>query len=129
VAKKETPSADASSPLSFEEALAKLQTLVHSLEEGDAGLNEALASYEEGVKLLRHCHQLLQTAERRIELLSGIDAEGLPVTTPLDDTALSLEEKSQRRTRRRSAPESPLSSDEGGAEGGEGDIDVPGGLF
>ena len=113
VAKKETPPADLSSPLSFEQALAKLQALVHSLEEGDIGLNEALASYEDGVKLLRHCHQLLETAERRIELLSGIDAEGKPIATPLDDTALSLEEKSQRRDRRRSAPESSIPPDDG----------------
>jgi len=129
VAKKETPPADVASPLSFEEALVRLQTLVHSLEEGDVGLNEALASYEEGVKLLRHCHQLLESAERRIELLSGIDTEGKPIVTPLDDTALSLKEKSQRRGRRRSAPESSTPPDEGCAQGGEGDIDVPGSLF
>ncbi len=129
MAKKETPPADAASPLTFEEALAKLQTFVHSLEEGDVGLDEALASYEEGVKLLRHCHQLLERAERRIELLSGISAEGVPIATPLDDTALSLEEKSQRRSRRRSAPESPNPSDGGCNERGEGDIDVPGSLF
>jgi exodeoxyribonuclease VII small subunit len=129
VAKKETPSADAASPLSFEEALAKLQTLVHSLEEGDVGLNEALASYEEGVKLLRHCYQLLESAERRIEMLSGIDAEGMPIAVPVDDTALSLEEKSQRRDRRRSAPKSQSPSGEGCAEGGANDMDVTGGLF
>jgi exodeoxyribonuclease VII small subunit len=128
VGKEETPPADASSPLSFEEALAKLQTLVHTLEEGDVGLNEALASYEEGVKLLRHCHQLLESAERRIELLSGIDAEGMPIATPLDDRALSLEEKSQRRGRR-SAPKSSTPSDEGDGGEGEGDIDVRGSLF
>ena len=129
MAKKETPSADSSSPFTFEEALAKLQTLVHTLEEGDVGLNEALVSYEEGVKLLRHCHQLLEGAERRIELLSGIDAEGKPIATPLDDTALSLEEKSQRRSRRRAAPESAAPPERGFPEGGEGDIDVERGLF
>jgi exodeoxyribonuclease VII small subunit len=129
VAKKETPPADEASPLTFEEALAKLQTLVHSLEEGDVGLDEALASYEEGVKLLRHCHRLLESAERRIELLSGIDAEGMPIAMPLDDTALSLEEKSQRRGRRRSAPESSTPSDGGSTGREEGDIDVPGSLF
>ncbi len=129
MAKNETPPVGGPSPLTFEEALAKLQTLVHSLEEGDVGLNEALASYEEGVKLLRHCHQLLAGAERRIELLSGIDAEGMPIATPLDDTALSLEEKSQRRGRRRSAPGSATPHDEGRTEGGDSDIDGPGGLF
>jgi exodeoxyribonuclease VII small subunit len=127
--RKETPPAEAARPLTFEEALAKLQTLVHTLEEGSVELNEALASYEEGVKLLRHCHQLLESAERRIELLSGIDAEGRPIAVPLDDTALSLEEKSERRDRRRNAAESPSQSSEGYTERGDNDVDVSGGLF
>jgi exodeoxyribonuclease VII small subunit len=129
VAKKETPPVDASSPLAFEEALAKLQTLVHSLEEGEIGLNEALASYEEGVKLLRHCHQLLEGAERRIELLCGIDAEGMPIAKQLDDTAHSLEEKSQGRGRRRSMPESTTPPKTWDTEGGDGGVDGPGSLF
>ena len=129
MAKKETPPVDASSPLTFEDALAKLQILVHSLEEGDAGLNEALASYEEGVKLLRHCHQLLEGAERRIELLCGIDAEGMPIATQLDDTAHSLEEKSQGRSRRRSMPEGTSPPKDRDTEGGDDDIDGPRGLF
>ena len=43
-----------------------------------SGLNESLERYEEGVKLLRQSYELLQRAERRIELLSGVDAEGNP---------------------------------------------------
>ena len=72
---------------SFEEALKRLEEIVRLLEEGDLGLNEALERYEEGVKLLRQSYELLQRAERRIELLSGVDAEGNPITQPFDDTA------------------------------------------
>jgi len=68
------------------------------LEEGDLGLNEALQRYEEGVKLLRQSYDLLQRAERRIELLSGVDPQGNPITQPFDDTATAdVEEKSRRR--------------------------------
>lgn len=87
----------------FEEALQRLQAIVQQLEQGDIPLEDALARYEEGVRLLRHCHEILQKAERKIELLSGIDADGRPITSPLDDAAIPLEQKAQQRSRRRSA--------------------------
>jgi exodeoxyribonuclease VII small subunit len=102
---------------SFEDALGRLEEIVHALEGGELGLNEALERYEEGVKLLRQSYDLLQRAERRIELLSGIDAEGNPITQPFDDTATfdgsqacnqpsGQEDSTKRRSRRRSAPKS-----------------------
>ncbi len=87
----------------FEQSLARLEEIAAELEEGSIGLETALARYEEGVRLLRRCGGLLSGAQRRIELLSGFDADGNPVTTPLDDDSLSLEEKAQRRSRRRTA--------------------------
>jgi hypothetical protein len=47
-------------------------------------LEEALLRYETGVKLLRQCHELLGKAERRIELLAGVDADGNPVMRPFE---------------------------------------------
>jgi exodeoxyribonuclease VII small subunit len=73
--------------VTFEQALARLEEIVHLLEEGDLGLTEAMRRYEEGVKLLRRSYEMLEGAERKIELLSGVDAEGNPVTEPFDDTA------------------------------------------
>ena len=90
--------------LSFEDALKRLEEIVHSLEEGDVGLDEALKRYEEGVGLLRQSYDILQRAERRIELLSGVDAEGNPITQPLDDTAtIDQDEAKSRGSRRRSS--------------------------
>jgi exodeoxyribonuclease VII small subunit len=97
-----TPPDPASEQLGFEDALERLEEIVHSLEEGDIGLNESLARYEEGIKLLRQSYELLQRAERRIELLSGVDAEGNAITQPFDDTAtIDQDEPGKRRTRRR----------------------------
>ena len=96
---------------SFEEALRQLEGIVRQLEEGELGLDEAMARYEEGVKLLRRCHQLLEQAERRIELLSGVDAEGNPISTPFEDPSLPLDEKAKQRSRRRSSPSHLLSDD------------------
>lgn len=98
-------------PLSFEQAVQRLEKVVHELEEGNLGLDESLARFEEGIALLRRCHELLQMAERRIEMLTGVDAQGNPITTPLDDAALSLAEKAELRSRRRSAPGTPPAAD------------------
>jgi exodeoxyribonuclease VII small subunit len=89
---------------SFEEALAELDAIVHELEDGQLGLEKSLVRYERGVKLLRQCHQLLEGAQRKIELLSGVDDQGNPITRPLADASgASLDEKARGRSRRRSA--------------------------
>ena len=48
-------------PLDFEQALGRLEVIVHDLEEGESGLSESLNRYEQGVTLLRQCHELLGT--------------------------------------------------------------------
>jgi exodeoxyribonuclease VII small subunit len=88
----------------FEDSLAELETIVAELESGKLGLSEALARYEHGIKHLKACQQLLERAERRIELLSGVDADGNPITQSLDDRELdSLEEKAAARGQRRTS--------------------------
>ena len=92
-------------PLLFEQALSELEQIVARLEEGQAGLSESLAAYEQGIRLLRQCHELLGDAERKVEVLAGFDAAGNPVKQPLVDTeGDSLEEKASARAQRRSAP-------------------------
>lgn len=53
----------------FESAIAELETIVKSLEEGDLPLEKSLELYERGVQLSRFCHARLEEAERRIEVL------------------------------------------------------------
>ena len=53
-------------PPTFEEALAKLETLADEIEKGQVGLEESIAKYEEGMKLLQHCRDVLSAAEQRI---------------------------------------------------------------
>jgi exodeoxyribonuclease VII small subunit len=77
----------------FEQSIERLEEIVQQLEGGSLGLNESLTQYEEGVKLLRQSYDALRHAERRIELLSGLDAEGNPLTRPFDDTATLAAEK------------------------------------
>lgn len=55
--------------LKFEEALARLEEIVRSLEQGESGLDEALVLFEEGVKLARFCNNKLDQAEAKIEIM------------------------------------------------------------
>jgi exodeoxyribonuclease VII small subunit len=73
--------------LTFEQALAELEGIVRELEDGQTSLEQALARYEQGVGLLRHCYTQLQQAEQRILLLAGQDEEGRPVTSLFEHTA------------------------------------------
>ena len=124
---KKKPASDSAPSLSFEEALGRLEEIVTNLEQGDLGLEKSLAQYEEGVRLLRTSYEILQRAERRIELLSGVDAQGNPIAEPFDsDDGLSLDEKAQQRGRRRSAHSGTRSS---GPSEREDHVDTDNGLF
>lgn len=124
--KKKTDVEPDDSP-SFEEELARLESTVHDLEEGQLDLGESLKRYEQGVKHLTRCYQLLERAEQKIELLVGVDAEGNERTEPFSETSTSLEEKAARRSRRRSRRSSDTPGD--GPGSAPGDVDVPGELF
>jgi len=90
--------------LSFEASLQQLEQIVGALEGGKLGLAESLAAYEQGVTRLNGCYQVLAAAERRIELVQSVDAQGKPQTQPfIDDESPDLAEKSAARSRRRSA--------------------------
>jgi exodeoxyribonuclease VII small subunit len=96
------PSAADQTQFCFEDSLAEVERVVHELEEGRLGLSEALAQYEQGIKHLKQCFELLQQAERKIELLTAVTDNGLPVTEPFAEDAAPLEASAGRR--RRNAP-------------------------
>lgn len=56
-------------PAKFEDAFARLSEIVESLETGEAGLEESLDLYAEGMKLVQLCGQKLSEAEKKIEQL------------------------------------------------------------
>jgi exodeoxyribonuclease VII small subunit len=100
--KKPSPREECAS--SFEDSLKELEKIVAELESGKLGLSDALARYEEGVKHLKGCQQLLEMAERKIELLSGVDADGNPITERFEETdSDSLEGKAAGRSIRRTS--------------------------
>lgn len=70
VADADTPAPGADpGALSFEEALAGLESVVERLETGELPLEQALEAFEQGVRLSRRCAEQLEASERRIEQL------------------------------------------------------------
>jgi len=53
----------------FEQALARLETIVTELERGELPLDESLKIFEEGIKLSKTCMKVLDDAERKVEIL------------------------------------------------------------
>ena len=73
---------------SFESALKELEKIAQRLEEGNLGLDESIAEFERGTRLARFCHEKLEEAERKIEILQsggkgGVEKRGVRVK---DDT-------------------------------------------
>ena len=66
------PAAD----MSFEDAMAKLEALVRSMESGNTRLEDVIASFEEAKRLSAYCQQKLETLKRKIEILTKDGPEG-----------------------------------------------------
>lgn len=73
--------AKAEKQLTFEESMQQLEQIVGAIESGQIGLEESLAKYEQGMTLVKRCRDILDKAEKRIEVLSqtgqGLKAEPL----------------------------------------------------
>ena len=63
--------------LSFEDALKRLEAIVHRLESGEASLDESISLYAEGDMLRKQCEARLQAAQARIDRIS-LGADGKP---------------------------------------------------
>lgn len=72
--------ADSIDKLSFEDALAELEQIVRTLEEGREPLDNSIELYQRGDRLKRHCEARLKAAQERIEQIS-LGADGQPAGT------------------------------------------------
>ena len=55
--------------LSYEESIKELEQVVKSLEGNELTLDESIEKFEKGIKLSKHCSELLEGAEKKITLL------------------------------------------------------------
>ena len=56
-------------PKTFEENIYMLEETVQKLERGDVSLDESLSLFEHGVKLSKECQKMLDTAEKKVNIL------------------------------------------------------------
>jgi exodeoxyribonuclease VII small subunit len=78
------------SPLGFEQRLERLEKLAEKLRDGNIPLEDAVALFEEGMKLSKSLEKDLSRVERRVEILSkepSSEAEdpGLELFPELDE--------------------------------------------
>ena len=48
----------------------QVEQIIEAIEAGDIGLEDSLAEYEKGMKLIAQCRAILESAEKRIAELS-----------------------------------------------------------
>ncbi|MFB3108080.1 MAG: exodeoxyribonuclease VII small subunit [Candidatus Binatia bacterium] len=68
----------------FEEVVKELERVVEQLESGELSLEDSLAAFENGVRLVKLCNQKLTEVERKIELLVK-DKDGKLQLKPLEE--------------------------------------------
>lgn len=78
---KIAPAAEA--PQGFEESIRRLAAIVEQIERGDLPLEKSIALFEEGMRIARESRADLDKAEKRVEELLAVDADGAPVTRDL----------------------------------------------
>ena len=59
----------------FEQAIAKLESVSKQLEDPSTSLDNAILAFEEGISLIRFCKDTLSKAEARISVLTDEDEE------------------------------------------------------
>jgi len=66
--------------MTFEQALAELESIVNRLEAGKGQLDEAIDAYTRGAALKAHCEKKLREAQEKVEKISigpGGSADGV----------------------------------------------------
>lgn len=59
--------------MTFEQAMKKLETIVHKLEDESLDLEETMKGYEEGIQLSKYCYEQLSQAKQKLE---NMETEG-----------------------------------------------------
>ncbi|MEM6469806.1 MAG: exodeoxyribonuclease VII small subunit [Planctomycetota bacterium] len=105
----------------FESTLEEVESVVRDLESGQLGLSESLKRYEQGIRRIKRCHEMLGRAEHRISVLMSVDEEGNPSVEPVESEnsdASVVDNPPQRKRAAKRRPKKPRD-----------DADTSGGLF
>ena len=73
----------ADEPVTFEDAMSRLERIVADLESGSFSLEDSLKKFEEGIQLGKTCREFLDRADARVRTLTSVENGD----TSLEDTA------------------------------------------
>lgn len=76
--------------LTFEKAMAELETIVKELETGQIKLDDAVEAYEKATRLKKFCEEKLKNAELKIEKIEQ-DKNDRPIVTSFDEKDMTDE--------------------------------------
>ena len=74
--------------MKFEEALKKLEEIVHGLESEELSLDDSLKRFEEGIKLSQICRKKLEEIEKKVQMLIKVkegELKAEPFNPPEDE--------------------------------------------
>lgn len=86
----------AESCASIEAAMQELTAIVAMLESGQGSLDDSLQQFERGTALLRYCHQQLDAAAQRIEIVTRSSESG-ELLTAIFESAATVQTHSRGR--------------------------------
>ncbi len=69
----------------FEQALEELEAIVAKIEAGEVSLEQSIEKYAEGIKLVELCRGILDTAEKKIQMLAKGSDNKLDPAGDLDE--------------------------------------------
>ena len=70
------PEKKQAAPKTFEEASARLDELVERMESGQLPLDDMIAAFEEGRRLVAFCNAKLSEVQKRVEVIKAQEADG-----------------------------------------------------
>jgi exodeoxyribonuclease VII small subunit len=74
---------DEKAELTFEQALANLEEIIHRMESGEAPLESLVTHYQSGLKMLKLCRERIDVAEMKIKEVQ--DKEGILVEKDFEE--------------------------------------------
>ena len=66
---------DEGKKISLEESFEMLDQLIEEMESDEISLVDSFTKYEQGMKLLRECNETLDTVEKKIQIIRGVEEE------------------------------------------------------
>jgi exodeoxyribonuclease VII small subunit len=63
-------------PVNFEQSLSELESIVSAMEDNELPLEQLVAQYEKGIKLLNLCEGVLKQAKTRLKTISEREIRG-----------------------------------------------------